>query len=65
MTSNAKQDLRITEIQGSTAALQRAARRARELAAQTGTPCYVMRGGRIVDALTGQEAKLPNSRSVA
>lgn len=33
-----------------TQALERAARRARELAERTGTPCYVMRDGRIVDA---------------
>jgi len=30
-------------------ALRRAARRARELGARTGTPVYVMRGNRIVD----------------
>lgn len=65
MTSNAKHEPCDADIQGATVALQRAARRARELAAQTGTPCYVMRGGRIVDALTGQEAKPPNSRSAA
>lgn len=34
---------------GSLAAIKRAALRARELARQTNTPCYVMRGGRIVD----------------
>jgi hypothetical protein len=34
---------------GSLAAIKRAALRARELARQTNTPCYVMRSGRIVD----------------
>jgi diaminopimelate decarboxylase len=31
-------------------ALERAASRARELAQRTGTPCYVIRDGRMVDA---------------
>lgn len=31
------------------AALERAARRALELALQTGTPCWVLRDGKIVD----------------
>ena len=31
------------------AALQRAARKARELAQQTGTPCYVWQAGKIVN----------------
>lgn len=48
------------DLQGATAALQRAAARAKELAARMGTPCYVMRDGRIVDALTGKEANLPS-----
>lgn len=34
---------------GSLAAIKRAALRARELARQMNTPCYVMRNGRIVD----------------
>jgi hypothetical protein len=33
-----------------TQALDRAAQRAREFAERTGTPCYVVRDGRIVDA---------------
>ena len=41
LTEDAKQTTR---------ALERAARRARELAERTGTPCYVVRDGRIVDA---------------
>lgn len=46
-------------IRGSLPALQRAARHARELAERTGTPCWIMRDGRIVDAITGREAVLP------
>jgi hypothetical protein len=46
------------DLQGATAALKRAARHARELAQRTGTPCWVMRDGRIVDAVTGREAPL-------
>lgn len=34
---------------GSIAAIERAALRARELARQTNTPCYVLRDGRVVD----------------
>ena len=34
---------------GSLAAIKRAALRARELARQMNTPCYVMRNGQIVD----------------
>jgi hypothetical protein len=37
------------DILGSWPALQRAARKARELSKQLGTPFYVMRGGKIVD----------------
>jgi len=48
------------DLQGATAALQRSARRARELAVKTETPCYVMRDGHIVDAVTGKEVKIPN-----
>jgi hypothetical protein len=48
------------DLQGATVALKRAARHAHELAERTGTPCWVMRNGRIVDAVTGNEA--PSSR---
>lgn len=34
---------------GSIAAIERAALRARELARQTNTPCYVLRKGRVID----------------
>jgi diaminopimelate decarboxylase len=44
------------DLQGATIALKRAARHARELAERTGTPCWVMRNGKIVDAVTGKEA---------
>ncbi len=37
------------DAEQTTRALERAARRARELAERTGTPCYVVRDGRIVD----------------
>lgn len=46
------------DIRGSLPALQRAARHARELAERTGTPCWIMRDGRIVDAISGREAVL-------
>ena len=48
-----------SDIQGSLPALERAARHARELAERTGTPCWIMRDGRIVDAISGREAVLP------
>ena len=59
MSTQIKREPRDADLRGATVALQRAAHRARDLAMQTGTPCYVMREGRIVDALTGREAKLP------
>ena len=37
------------DILASAKALRRAARRARELGVQTGTPVYVMRGGQIIN----------------
>ena len=37
------------DLLGSHAALKRAARRALETARRTGTPCYVMENGKIVD----------------
>ncbi len=52
---------------GSLAAIKRAALRARELARQMNTPCYVMRDGQIVDVshesvpLSSQESKRPGS----
>jgi L-aminopeptidase/D-esterase-like protein len=60
MSTQPKREPRDVDLLSAIAALQRAAQRARETAARTGTPCYVMRSGRIVDALTGQEAKLPD-----
>lgn len=47
------------DMRGATVALQRAARHARELAERTGTPCWIMREGRIVAAISGREAVLP------
>lgn len=44
-----------------TRALERAARRARELAERTGTPCYVVRNGRIVDVTQEKDSRIkPN-----
>jgi len=37
------------DIAGSMAALKRAAKQALALARQTGTPCWVMRDGKLVD----------------
>lgn len=37
------------DLRGALPALKRAARRALELALQTGTPCWVLRDGKIVD----------------
>jgi hypothetical protein len=47
------------DLRGSLPALRRAAIHARELAERTGTPCWIMRDGRIVDAISGREAVLP------
>lgn len=47
------------DMRGAAAALRRAAIHARELAERTGTPCWIMRDGRIVDAISGREAVLP------
>ena len=43
-------------IQQADAALQRAAKRARELAEQTNTPLHVMRDGKIVKLMPATEA---------
>jgi hypothetical protein len=43
---------------GALAALERAARRAREIARQTHTPCYIVRDGRVVDV--SREEPSPN-----
>ncbi len=44
------------DLSGAGRALERAAARARRLAEQTGTPCYVLREGHVVD-LNAQEAR--------
>lgn len=44
------------DMRAATKALERAARHARELAERTGTACWIMRDGRIVDAISGREA---------
>ena len=38
-------------VRGSMAALRRAARRAREIARDTGTPLVVVRGGKVVEIM--------------
>ncbi len=44
-----RMDTQDPDILGSLPALRRAAHRARRLAIRTGTPCYIMRGGKIVN----------------
>ena len=44
----AKSHLKDADMQAAPAALARAARRARELAAQTGTPLVVVKAGKLV-----------------
>lgn len=44
------------DILASEAALRRAARRARALGRQTGTPVYVLKAGRIVDVTSTRKA---------
>ena len=46
--SLAKSHLKDADMQAAPAALARAARRARELAAQTGTPLVVVKAGKLV-----------------
>ena len=45
------------DMEGGEAALHRAARRARELGEQTGTPVYVLRDGEIVDRTAEKRLK--------
>lgn len=58
-SKNALREPHDPDMRGATIALQRAARHARELAERTGTPCWIMRDGHIVDAISGREAVLP------
>ncbi|MHB1100300.1 MAG: hypothetical protein ACYCZR_12175 [Burkholderiales bacterium] len=62
---NSRKTVTDPDLQGATDALKRAAARAKELAARMGTPCYVMRDGHIVDAITGKEAILFRNSSAA
>lgn len=48
---------RTRDVEQTTQALERAAKRARELAERTGTPCYVVRDGRIVDATQEKDSQ--------
>lgn len=45
------------DLRGALPALKRAARRALELARQTGTPCWVLRDGRMVDIAKDSERR--------
>jgi hypothetical protein len=45
------------DLRGSWPAMQRAAQAARKLAEQTGTPLYVMRRGRVVNALATKSCR--------
>ena len=58
-TQTESREPRDPDMRGATVALERSARHARELAERTGTPCWIMRDGRIVDAISGREAILP------
>jgi len=59
MKSNGKP--KDNDLLGSHAALKRAARRALETARRTGTPCYVMKDGKIVDiARAGRASQRPS-----
>lgn len=64
MSSQINRNPRDPGMRGAIVALRRAARRARELAVKTGTPCYVMREGHIVDAVTGKEVTIPSRSAV-
>ena len=52
------------DLRGSWPAMQRAAKAARALAIQTGTPLYVMRDGRVVDALADEVRPRLKTRTV-
>jgi len=61
MNSNGKP--KDKDLLGSHAALKRAARRALETARRTGTPCYVMQHGKLIDiARTGRIPRRAASR---
>lgn len=48
------------DLRGALPALKRAARRALELARQTGTPCWVLRDGRMVDIAKESKRRAPS-----
>jgi len=56
MKTNAKP--KDADLLGSQAALKRAARNALRVARDTGTPCYVLRQGKIVDIAASQKRPL-------
>jgi hypothetical protein len=51
------------DAERATQALVRAARRARELAERTGTPCYVLRDGCIVDIARKEPSPQPPAQN--
>jgi diaminopimelate decarboxylase len=60
MTTEGKTPTR--DAEQTTKALERAAKRALELAERTSTPCYVVRDGRIVDATREKDSQMkPNA----
>lgn len=50
MISPQKKPPVLPDLLGSEAAMRRAARRAREIARQTNTPCVIRKNGKLVDA---------------
>ena len=51
------------DIRGSLAAIKRAARQAREIAAATGTPVYVLKKGKVVNLNPGTKGRASQRRS--
>ena len=58
MNAQAKPLPQHPDVAGSHAALMRAAQRARDLAAETSTPCYVLQNDRMID-IARQQYKAP------
>ena len=52
------------DLRGTWPAMLRAAKAARELAIQTGTPLYIMRDGKVVDALADHPSRRRAGRRV-
>jgi hypothetical protein len=54
-----------SDLAGVDAAFKRAAKAALTLARKTGTPCYIVKEGRIVNSAERQEAYRPSKRKPA